>query len=150
MHAVLSTATVTLPVLAPSVVAESGLAFSLLGLFVVLVYASSMTCSLMSGALIRRWGPLRLSQLCLLSASAGASAGDCSPRLDGCSCVLLGVCYGPLNPASSHLLTRVAPPQHLSKIFSLKQTGVPLGAVYWPRPCCHSLWCGLDGDRRCG
>jgi MFS family permease len=129
-QAVLSMATVTLPILAPAVAAETGLAFSLLGLFVALIYASSMACGLVSGALVRRWGALRLSQLCLLAASAGVallttghSAGIAA------AAVLMGIGYGPLNPASSHLLNRVAPPDHRSRIFSLKQTGVPVGAL---------------------
>ena len=70
-QAVLSMATVTLPILAPAVAAETGLPFSLLGVFVALIYASSMGCGLVSGALVRRWGALRLSQLCLIAACAG-------------------------------------------------------------------------------
>ncbi len=129
-QAVLSMATVTLPVLAPAVAAEADLTVSWLGLFVALVYASSMVCGLISGALVRRWGALRLSQLCLLSACAGVCLLS-TANIGGmaAAAVLMGMGYGPLNPASSHLLNRVAPPQHRAKIFSLKQTGVPLGAV---------------------
>jgi MFS family permease len=129
-QAVLSMATVTLPILAPAVAAETGLAFSLLGLFVALIYASSMGCSLVSGALVRRWGALRLSQLCLLAAGAGVGL-LATAHVGGvaAAAVLMGIGYGPLNPASSHLLNRVAPPQHRSRIFSLKQTGVPIGAL---------------------
>jgi MFS family permease len=79
---------------------------------------------------VRRWGALRLAQLCLLSAGAGVallSTGQVAGVAAGA--VLMGMGYGPLNPASSHLLNRVSPPRHLSKIFSLKQTGVPLGGV---------------------
>lgn len=129
-QAVLSMATVTLPVLAPAVVADSGPPFSWLGLFVALVYASSMASGLYSGALVRRWGALRLSQLCLLNACGGTCLlGTGHVAGMAAAAVMLGMGYGPLNPASSHLLNRVAPPHHRSKIFSLKQTGVPLGAV---------------------
>lgn len=129
-QAILSMATVTLPILAPAVAAETGLAFSLLGLFVALIYASSMACGLVSGALVRRWGALRLSQLCLLAACAGVGL-LATGHIAGiaAAAVLMGLGYGPLNPASSHLLNRVAPPQHRSRIFSLKQTGVPVGAL---------------------
>ena len=66
------------------------------------------------------------------SGRSGAAGGMlATARLLGqtTGAVLMGMGYGPLNPASSHLLNRVSPPRHLSKIFSLKQTGVPLGAV---------------------
>lgn len=129
-QAVLSMATVTLPILAPAVAAETGLRFSLLGLFVALIYASSMGCGLVSGALVRRWGALRLSQLCLIAACAGVGL-LASAHIAGlaAAAVLMGIGYGPLNPASSHLLNRAAPPHHRSRIFSLKQTGVPVGAL---------------------
>ncbi|MDP1691119.1 MAG: MFS transporter [Burkholderiaceae bacterium] len=129
-QALLSMATVTLPVLAPAAATEIGAPVAWVGLFVAIVYGTSMACGLASAALVRRWGALRLSQLCLLSASAGVAL-LCTGHLAGlaAAAVLLGMGYGPLNPASSHLLTQVSPPQHLSKVFSLKQTGVPLGAA---------------------
>ncbi|MES2227786.1 MAG: MFS transporter [Pseudomonadota bacterium] len=129
-QALLSMATVTLPVIAPAAAAEIGAPVAWVGLFVAMVYGSSMACGLASGALVRRWGALRLSQLCLLSAGLGVGLLS-TGHLGGvvAAAVLMGMGYGPLNPASSHLLTRVSPPRHLSKIFSLKQTGVPLGAV---------------------
>jgi MFS family permease len=129
-QALLSMATVTLPVLAPAAAAEIGAPVAWIGLFVAIIYASSMASGLASGALVRRWGALRLAQLCLLSAGAGVallSTGQVAGVAAGA--VLMGMGYGPLNPASSHLLNRVSPPRHLSKIFSLKQTGVPLGGV---------------------
>lgn len=129
-QALMSMATVTLPVLAPAAAAQIGAPLAWVGLFVALVYGAGMVCGLASGALVRRWGALRLSQLCLLSAALGVLC-IATGHLVGlaAAAVLLGMGYGPLNPASSHLLTRVSPPRHLSKIFSLKQTGVPLGAV---------------------
>ena len=129
-QALLSMATVTLPVLAPAAAVEIGAPVAWIGLFVAIIYASSMASGLASGALVRRWGALRLAQLCLLSAGAGVallSTGQVAGVAAGA--VLMGMGYGPLNPASSHLLNRVSPPRHLSKIFSLKQTGVPLGGV---------------------
>ena len=100
------------------------------GVFVALIYASSMGCGLVSGALVRRWGALRLSQVCLVAACAGVGL-LASAHVVGiaAAAVLMGIGYGPLNPASSHLLNRVAPPHHRSRIFSLKQTGVPVGAL---------------------
>lgn len=43
--------------------------------------------------------------------------------------ILFGVAYGINNPASSVILQKITPSARRSLIFSLKQTGVPLGAV---------------------
>jgi MFS family permease len=43
--------------------------------------------------------------------------------------VLIGLGYGPITPASSHLLARTTPKHQMSLVFSIKQTGVPLGSM---------------------
>jgi nitrate/nitrite transporter NarK len=43
--------------------------------------------------------------------------------------LLLGLGYGPATPASSVILARTAPPHMLALMFSIKQTGVPLGTA---------------------
>jgi predicted MFS family arabinose efflux permease len=43
--------------------------------------------------------------------------------------LLIGLGYGPVTPASSHLLARTTPAHRASFVFSVKQTGVPLGGV---------------------
>jgi MFS family permease len=43
--------------------------------------------------------------------------------------VLLGLGYGPVTPASSHLLIRQTPPERRALVFSIKQTGVPVGGA---------------------
>lgn len=149
IQALMSMATVTLPVLAPAAASEIGAPVAWLGLFVALVYGSSMACGLASGALVRRLGALRLSQLCLLSGGAGVAL-IATGRLVWvvCGALLLGCGYGPVTPASSHLLTRTAPPEHLSMIFSIKQTGVPLGGVLAGSPLPLIACCGRAGTRR--
>ena len=130
IQALMSMATVTLPVLAPLAAKDIGAPVAWVGLFVAMVYGTSMACGLASGALVRRLGALRLSQLCLVCGGAGvALISTGQPGLVVCGALLLGCGYGPVTPASSHLLTRASPPEHLSIIFSLKQTGVPLGGV---------------------
>jgi len=41
----------------------------------------------------------------------------------------MGLGYGPVTPASSHILIRQTAPDRRSLVFSLKQTGVPLGGA---------------------
>jgi len=43
--------------------------------------------------------------------------------------LFIGAGYGPITPASSHLLIKTTPPEKLSFVFSIKQTGVPLGGM---------------------
>jgi len=43
--------------------------------------------------------------------------------------ILIGLGYGPITPSSSQLLARTAPRERLALTFSIKQTGVPLGAA---------------------
>lgn len=129
-QALMSAATVALPVLAPKAAPDIGVPAAWVGLFVALVYGSSMVCGLAGGSLLRRWGAVRASQASLLCAGAAlllVAVPD--PVATAAGALLLGLGYGPLNPASSHLLDRVAPPQRRATIFSIKQTGVPLGAV---------------------
>jgi MFS family permease len=43
--------------------------------------------------------------------------------------MLLGAGYGPITPASSEILARTTPPERYAMVFSIKQTGVPVGGV---------------------
>jgi MFS family permease len=66
----------------------------------------------------------------LVSCAAGlACATGATPALLVAGALLLGFGYGPVTPASSHLLSQSTPPHMMSLIFSLKQTGVPLGGA---------------------
>jgi MFS family permease len=123
-------AVVTVPVLAPVAAIDAGVSAGYVGLFVAIVYGASMVSSLVSGNLIQKYGPIRVSQLCLISCAAGlACVVGATPALIVGGAVLLGFGYGPVTPASSHLLSQSTPPHMMSLIFSLKQTGVPLGGA---------------------
>jgi MFS family permease len=123
-------AAVTVPVLAPAAAREVGVSAGYVGFFIAFVYAAGMTASLVSGALVRRIGAIRVSQLCLLSCAAGLwlTATGLVPLLVA-GALLIGCGYGPVTPASSHILSRSTPPGRMSFTFSLKQTGVPLGGA---------------------
>lgn len=129
IQALVSMAALTMPVLAPEA-AEAGGAATLAGLFIGFVYAGAVLSSLISGGLIDRFGPIRTSQLCLLFSAAGLeiAAFGALPAICAGGFVL-GLGYGPVTPASSHLLARTTPADRMGFIFSLKQTGVPLGGA---------------------
>jgi len=130
IQALVSMATFTVPVLAPVALRELGGSVGLVGLFVALIYLGAMISSLLSGSWILRFGAIRVSQVCLLSCAAGlaiAAGGQTWCLL--LSALALGAGYGPVTPASSHILARTTPAHLLGLMFSLKQTGVPIGGV---------------------
>jgi len=130
VQAMVSMASITVPVLAPAAARELTVSAGYIGIFVALVYLGSMVSSAASGDLIRRFGPIRVSQFCLLLCAAGLAVLTlgAAPALVA-SALLIGAGYGPITPASSHILAKTTPPHMLSLVFSLKQTGVPVGGA---------------------
>ena len=130
IQALVAMATITVPVLAPAASAELHISAGYIGLFVSLVYFGSMLSSAASGDLIRRVGAIRISQYGLVLCAAGLAllTVGAMPAL-AASALLLGLGYGPITPASSHILAKTTPPHMMSLVFSLKQTGVPVGGA---------------------
>lgn len=130
VQVIVSMAVVTVPVFAPTVAAETGVSASYVGIFIAMVYAAGMAASLVSGPLVQRFGAIRVSQTCLAACAVGlACVAMGPPALFVVGAIFLGAGYGPITPASSHILARSTPPERLSLVFSLKQTGVPLGGA---------------------
>lgn len=130
IQAMASMAVITLPVMAPAVAQATGIPLSYAGVYIAVLYVGAMLLSLTSGTLVARYGAIRASQLGLLLCAVGL--GFCAiPSLPvmAVGAFLIGVGYGPITPASSHLLAKSTPPHRLSLVFSIKQTGVPLGGV---------------------
>ena len=124
----MSMSAISVPVLAPAIAEGLALDPSLVGIYTSLLYGLTMLGSLLGSRTIARWGPIRASQLCL----AGALGGLVLAAVAGLpglvlSAIMIGFAIGPMTPASSHLLARLAPAGRRNLIFSLKQTGVPLG-----------------------
>ena len=130
IQAMASMAVLTLPVLAPVLGTELHVSPSFAGLYIGVVYIGATIGSLAAGAGVARWGPVRMSQGSLLLCAIGLAL-CCSGVfiLMALGALLMGLGYGPITPASSHLLARSTPPHRMSLMFSLKQTGVPLGGM---------------------
>jgi predicted MFS family arabinose efflux permease len=122
-------AAIAMAAIAPKVGAALGLPAAAIGYQVSLIYLGAVTTSLIGGALVRRFGACLISQAALMLAVLGcmllASANLAAVVLGS---VVIGFGYGMTNPAASHLLARVAGGR-VNLIFSIKQTGVPLGGV---------------------
>lgn len=115
-------------VLAPLAAADFGVSAVYIGLYVSTIYGIAAWSSLMSGGAIARFGPLRTSQACLvLAAVALACAATGHPAALLANAILMGIAFGPPTPASSTMLAQGAPPQWMNLLFSIRQTGVPIG-----------------------
>ena len=120
----------TVPVLAPMAAADVGISATYVGVFVGIVYLGAMLSSLAGGALVLRFGAIRTSQVCLLFCAAGlATAMLAVPPALAAGALLIGCGYGPITPASSHVLAKNTPRHLTGMVFSIKQTGVPLGGA---------------------
>lgn len=130
IQALVSLASLAAPVMAPAAARTTGLAAEMVGLFVGIAYATASLSSLVSGDMVRRWGAIRMSQVSLLLCAFGLSAAATGmPAMILLAAVLIGLGYGPVTPASSHILVRTTPRHRMGLTFSLKQTGVPLGGM---------------------
>ncbi len=123
-------AALTVSVYAPQASRDIGIAPGYIGVYASLTYIAAMLGSLVSGGFILRYGAIRFSQAAMLLCALG---------LFVCigaqwwwfvvSALIFGLGYGPTTPASSTILSRHTPPRLWSLVFSIKQTGVPLGGV---------------------
>ncbi|MEP9356489.1 MFS transporter [Xanthobacter sp. KR7-65] len=130
IQALVSLASLAAPVMAPAAARTTELAAEMVGLFVGIVYATASLSSLVSGDMVRRWGAIRMSQVSLLLCALGLTAAATgTPAMILLAAVLIGLGYGPVTPASSHILVRTTPRHRMGLTFSLKQTGVPLGGM---------------------
>ena len=117
-------------VIAPVAAADIGVDATLIGAFTGLAYGSGLVVGLLSGRLADRFGALRTSQATMVFALAGCLLLSISTPLAAlASAIALGLCYGPVNPLSTHILSRVAPERSRALFFSIKQTGMPAGAA---------------------
>ena len=116
--------------IAPLVAEGLGLAAALVGYQLSLIYLVASLTSLVAGALVGRWGPARASQASLLACAAGVAVAA-SGSLTGVivASLLIGFGYGLTIPASSQLLFAHSTASDRSFVFSIKQTGVPLGGA---------------------
>ncbi|NQV82869.1 MAG: MFS transporter [Rhodospirillales bacterium] len=116
--------------IAPELARSFGIPASMIGFQVSLIYLGAIVTSLVGGVLIRRQGALRTSQMALGFAGCGLALSAAPSMIAfAIGSVMVGFGYGLTNPSAAHLLMRVSNAENRNLIFSLKQTGVPLGAV---------------------
>ena len=120
---------ITMPILADRIADNYDISRAWLGLYLFIQNIAAIITAMCCGGFILRYGSVRISQWALLM--MGGSLFIVSIQvlwLYPIAAILLGL-GGVLTPASSHLLAKVCPPKIAALIFSVKQTGVPLGSL---------------------
>ncbi len=116
--------------IAPELARTLDLPVSMIGFQVSLAYVGATLMSLCGGLVQRKLGAVRANQI-------AATAIGLSLLIIAIPHVValfvgslgLGIAYGMTNPAASHLMMKIASPTNRNLIFSVKQTGQPLGGV---------------------
>lgn len=123
-------ATMTLPAVAPAVASSFGVPSSLIGYQISLLAAAMLFSLVLGGNLSARWGACRVHQVGLALLVSGCIVAT-GPHIAFffVSAIGLGLGYGLLTPSASHLLMRFTPRERRNLLFSVKQTGVPLGGI---------------------
>ena len=130
IQALVSLVVFTPPVLAPVAQTEIGLPASAVGIVTALIYLAATFTAVSAGNLINYFGAMRASQLSLVLAAAGiAIIATANPWLVALGALVVGTGYGVVTPSSSAILADRTPGNMRAFIFSLKQTGVPIGGA---------------------
>jgi hypothetical protein len=120
----------TVPVLASTIAPAVGVPAYWVGYYSALIYGGATLSSFATPRLFRRWGGIRLHQGMLVMVAAALFALlPAMPAGFAASGIVLGLAYGPMNPASTVLLARYTPLHLRSRVFSFKQTAVPIGGT---------------------
>lgn len=120
--------TAIFPVIAPKLAVEMGVEPVVIGYQMSLIYGSAMVGSIFLNWMVGRMGGCRSNQVGLALCVAGMALALASNLWAlVLASVLLGIAMSLMMPAATHLLHRFSPPRNRNLVFSLKQTGVPLG-----------------------
>jgi MFS family permease len=120
---------IALPILADRIADDFGISRAWLGLYLFIQNVTAIIAAMGCGGFILKYGAWRVSQICLLlmGTSLIVIAGGVL-WLYPLGGILLGA--GAVStPASSHILARHCPRHLAPVVFSIKQTGVPVGSL---------------------
>lgn len=137
--------TTMIPAVAPKVAETYGIPSALVGYQISLLAVAMVVALAFGSKFNRRWGSTRMQQIGLtLVATGGLIAILPHVAFFFLASIALGLGYGSLTPSASNLLLRFTPPERRNLIFSMKQTGVPLGgigaALITPAVAVHFGW----------
>jgi MFS family permease len=131
VHQVLvSLVAATFPVLLPELVVRIGLSGSAAGLYVFVLYTGAVTATFLCERLFAALGAATASAVCVgLAAAAMLGILGASLPVIIAASLVIGVGYGPVTPASSHMLVSFVDRGRANFVYSLRQAGAPLGVL---------------------
>lgn len=129
-HTIGTIATMTLPAIAPIAAKAYGVPVYMVGYQAIFLALGIIIALMFGGNLSLRWGPTRVNQAGLTLLAAGTAMLSVPSLITAVPAALsIGIGYGALTPSASHILIRFTPTHRRNIVFSLKQSGVPLGGV---------------------
>ncbi len=119
-----------LPVVMPELTRSAGLFEGLAGLYSMMMYVGAMVATLAGEQVFRRLGAASASVLAVAVAAAGV-LGFLPLSMIGfmLAAFVIGLGYGPVSPASAHMMAGIVGRPDLNFIFSVRQAGAPLGVL---------------------
>ena len=117
-------------VLAPVAATDLGLPAARVGVLASVFFCAAIVSGLLSSALSMRFGPIATLRFCvvLIAMALAVGAGAHIALVIGYA-ILAGIAHGVVNPVSSLVLAQAVPARQRSFMFSIKQTGVPMGSA---------------------
>ncbi len=127
---VVAMSNILLPTIAPKLAESLGVSPILIGYQVSLTFGVATLATMLGGPAVLRYGAARTTQLSSLCCGAGLLF-FALPNLWAIALgsAFVGIGMGLINPAAAHMLVTYTPPQRRNIMFSIKQTGVPVGGV---------------------
>jgi len=127
----IATMAVVMPAsIAPEITSQFDLPSSYVGYQISVTYVGAIMMSLAAGLMVRRFGAIRVNQISALAVCVSLlmfAIPHFSALIIGS--LGIGVAYGITNPGASHVMMKIASPRNRNLIFSIKQTGQPLGGI---------------------
>lgn len=121
---------ILLPTIAPKLAEALGVSPILIGYQVSLTFGVATLATMFGGNVVLRCGAARATQLSILCCGLGLAlfaVPNVAAVALGSAAVGMGM--GMINPAAAHMLVTYTPPERRNIMFSIKQTGVPVGGV---------------------
>jgi sugar phosphate permease len=127
---IIAMSNILLPTIAPKLAEVLGVEPVLIGYQVSLTFGVATLATMWGGTAVLRYGAARATQLSALFCGLGMLLFALpSVAAIALGSAAVGVGMGLLNPAAAHMLVSYTPARHRNIVFSIKQTGVPVGGV---------------------